>query len=308
MNCIGIIGIGYWGNKVLNTLEKINSIKIKYLCDLNYAALKKYETKYICTTDYNNILQDKDVNIVFIITPLSNHYELICKSLNFNKNVFVEKPICKTIDELNDIIELAKKSNKLFFCDYIFNYSDKINKLKEIFNENKNEILYIELNRENFGNFYKDSNVIFDLLPHDLSIIYKLFDYDNNIKIKNVDKIFNDDLLIKTIINFEINNIPGFINISWLNEEKNRIIKIFCKNKIIIYDDNNDIIKIFNYDISTFNKNIEYKEINNNNEPLYNSISYFLNMINNYDNNLYNSQIIMNEKIIKNIQTAINFK
>jgi predicted dehydrogenase len=308
MNCIGIIGIGYWGNKVLNTLEKINSIKIKYLCDLNYAALKDYETKYICTTDYNNILQDKDVNIVFIITPLSNHYELICKSLNFNKNVFVEKPICKTMDELNHIIEVAKKSNKLFFCDYIFNYSDKINKLKEIFNENKNEILYIELNRENFGNFYKDSNVIFDLLPHDLSIIYKLFDYDNKIKIKNVDKIFNDDLLIKTIINFEINNIPGFINISWLNEEKNRIIKIFCKNKIIIYDDSNDIIKIFNYDISTFNKNIEYKEINNNNEPLYNSISYFLNMINNYDNNLYNSQIIMNEKIIKNIQTAINFK
>lgn len=307
MNCIGIIGIGYWGNKVLNTLEKINSIKIKYLCDLNYAALKDYETKYICTTDYNNILQDKDVNIVFIITPLSNHYELICKSLNFNKNVFVEKPICKTMDELNHIIEVAKKSNKLFFCDYIFNYSDKINKLKEIFNENKNEILYIELNRENFGNFYKDSNVIFDLLPHDLSIIYKLFDYDNKIKIKNVDKIFNDDLLIKTIINFEINNIPGFINISWLNEEKNRIIKIFCKNKIIIYDDSNDIIKIFNYDISTFNKNIEYKEINNNNEPLYNSISYFLNMINNYDNNLYNSQIIMNEKIIKNIQTAINF-
>jgi hypothetical protein len=167
--------------------------------------------------------------------------------------------------------------------------------------ENMDNILYIEMNRETFGIFAHD-NVIYDLLPHDISILNLLF--DSEINITHVDKVYNDTLFIKSIINFSVNNINGIINLSWLNDTKERKIKVFCKNKIIEYSDICDNIKIFNYHLHVKPTHIEQKKLFseeivniNKEEPLRSSIIAAIRMIESNSNHIFEE----NEKISRNI-------
>jgi predicted dehydrogenase len=298
---IGIIGIGYWGPNILRILSHEKHIHIKYICDICDNVLTNYKINFNCTTNYFDILNDPDINIVFIVTPISTHYKLIIDCLKHKKHVFVEKPLCKTVEQMNNIYELCKNNNVKIFCDYTFTHSDKISKLKNIIYENIEDIIYIEMNRETFGIFSYD-NIIYDLLPHDISILKFIF--NDTIKINYVDKIMHNNLFIKSIIHFTINDFNGIINISWLNESKVRKIKVFCKNKIIEYDDINDNIKIFNYYLNVNDNKIEqYKKnideiINiNYNEPLKVSIQQMLKMIENNDENIFNENMNYNKTI-----------
>jgi predicted dehydrogenase len=205
--------------------------------------------------------------------------------------------------ELEIIYNICDINNLKIFCDYIFFYSDKIKKLKEIIHENTDNILYMEMNRETFGIFSQD-NIIYDLLPHDISILKYIF--EDKIVINHVDKIMNESLFIKSIINFNINNIPGIINISWLNEKKVRKIKIFCKDKIIEYNDIYDNIIVFNYHlkVNKFDieqvKNITEEIVNTHKEePLRSSIMSALNMIMYNNNEIFIENRMISESVIE---------
>jgi len=303
MNNIGIIGLGYWGPNILRILGNNSNINIKYVCDICNNILEKYKDKYNCTNNYLDLLNDSSIDIVFIVTPISSHFKLICDCLSYKKNVYVEKPLCKKKVEMEQIYNLCQINNLKVYCDYTFTHSDKIFTLKNIINENKDKILYIEMNRETFGIFSHD-NIIYDLLPHDVSILKFIFE-NSEIKVKHIDKINHSNLFIKSIINFEINDINGIINLSWLNESKVRKIKIFCTDKIIEYDDINDNIKIFNYHLNINGNIIEQNKKNseeilniNYNEPLKKSIDTALLMINNNDNNIFTENFNYNKTII----------
>jgi predicted dehydrogenase len=285
MITIGVIGLGYWGPNILRILTAENNVNVKYICDINENTLVTYKDKFICTTNYQDILKDEDISMVFIVTPISTHFKIILDCINANKHVFVEKPLCKTLDEMKIIYKKCQENNVKLFCDYIFFYATKIQNLRRIVSENINDILYIEINRETFGIFSQD-NVIYDLLPHDISILKLLFNDDFEINIKHVDKVYHGTLLIKAIISFEINTINGILNISWLNDTKERKIKFFCKTKIIEYNDIYDNIKIFNYHLKVNNAVIEQTKLIsedivniNKEEPLRTSITTAINMV-----------------------------
>jgi len=307
---IGIIGLGYWGKNVLRVLESIpEKVKIKYLCDVYPSTLESFKDKYICINDYKTILEDSEIDIVFIITPIETHYEIILNSLKALKHVYVEKPLCTNILELTEIRNKSLEVNRKVYCDYTFIHSSKIIKLQKIIQEyGFNNIILLEMNRESFGKTVQ-SGVIYDLLPHDISILLTLFKgFMNNTDANQVDanqadsnqadsnhlelldckKFYHDNdhhLFFKSILNFKINNIHIIINTSSLNENKVRKIKIYFKDKIIEYDDTSDVIRIFHYYLgkSTENNNIIEKRFNtdeiiniNYNEPLLLSIESFL--------------------------------
>ena len=311
---VGIIGVGYWGLKILRSLSKIEKINIKYLCDVNLENIEKFKDEYLITSNYENILRDDEIEIVFIVTPINTHYKIICDCIKNKKNVFVEKPICKSITELEEIILTSKLNNVKFFCDYIFNYSDKIYTLKSLIGNIEN-IIYIEMNR-NTERVFNSDNIIYDLLPHDLTILYKLFDkLDDKIKINFVDKIcYNSDgLIIKTTIAFEIKNTKGTINMDFISNQKNRLIKIICKDKLMIYDDTTDIIEVYNYILDINESRVLNKFTNqekivaiNYNEPLTTAIKSFLKIINENNNISYEEHIELNKKIVEKIQEINN--
>lgn len=298
---IGLIGLGYWGPNILRVLSSEQNVNVKYICDISESVLNKYKDNFLCTNNYHDILADKEIDMVFIVTPISTHFKIISDCINANKHIFVEKPLCKTMTEMEIIYSKCREHNVKIFCDYIFLYSNKIHCLKNIIMENMDNILYIEMNRETFGIFAHD-NVIYDLLPHDISILNLLF--DSEINITHVDKVYNDTLFIKSIINFSVNNINGIINLSWLNDTKERKIKVFCKNKIIEYSDICDNIKIFNYHLHVKPTHIEQKKLFseeivniNKEEPLRSSIIAAIRMIESNSNHIFEE----NEKTSRNI-------
>ena len=336
MITVGVIGLGYWGPNILRVLTAENNVNIKYICDINESALANYKDKCICTTNYQDILKDEDINMVFIVTPISTHFKIILDCIDAKKHVFVEKPLCKTIAEMEIIYKKCEEHNVKIFCDYIFFYSTKIQKLKYVIsaiksvlsidnvrlelvvqdnsdnsdlsnwvNENINDILYIELNRETFGIFSRD-NVIYDLLPHDISILKTLFNDDTEINIKHVDKVYHGNLFIKAIISFSINGINGTLNVSWLNDTKERKLKLFCKNKIIEYNDIYDNIKVSNYHLKDNNTFIEQRKLIsedivniNREEPLRTSITTAIYMVETNNNNIFHENASISEYVIK---------
>lgn len=326
-----IIGLGYWGKNILRVLESLSDIiTIKYLCDTFQICLEPYKNKYNCITDYNIILEDDEISSVFIITPIHTHFNIILDCISAGKNVYVEKPICMTSRELEIIKTKSIEMNKKVYCDYTFIHSDKINKLKDIIlNEGIENILHIDIRRESFGKTVH-SGVIYDLLPHDISILlilfsgkYKLTELQRSLELLDYKKIYHNNLLFKSALSFRINTNAntttdinkGFyilVNLSSLNEEKIRKIKIYLHDKIIEYDDLKDVIQIFNYHLS---RNLdtgiikeekghteEIKNINYN-EPLSQSIKTFIEILTyNIDKNIrkYDENWKMNE-IITNI-------
>jgi hypothetical protein len=304
MLTVGLIGIGYWGPNILRVLKTENNIRVKYICDKNESVLQSYKNDFICTNDYKDILNDEEINMVFIITNISTHFNIIIDCINAYKHVFVEKPLCRTINEMDTIYRKCKENNVKIFCDYIFFYSNKIRGLKNMINDNIENILYIEFNRETFGIFSHD-NVVYDLLPHDISILKMLF-FDCDISINHTDKVYNQGLLIKSVISFSINNINGIINISWLNNNKKRTIKLFCKDKIIEYSDICDYINEFTYHLSVKNTCIEQmmlttSEVININleEPLRTSIKTALNMVETNNNDVFETNAKISNCVIE---------
>jgi predicted dehydrogenase len=307
---VAIIGLGYWGSNILRVLSNNTNINIKYLCDVNNNNIEKYKDHYQTTNDYINILNDSTISLVFIITPISTHYKIIIDCIENNKHVYVAKPICKTMNELNAIITSSNRHNVKVFCDYTFNYSDKIDTLKKTIG-NPNNILFIEVNRDTHRMFHND-NIIFDLLPHDLTILYKLLN-TSNIKINFIDKVTHDNLIIKNSTYFNIENIKGVINTSFISEKKNRKIKIICNDKIILYDDTSDIIDVLYYEIiktefQLSQKNTSHDKIVSINytEPIAKSIIDCINMITTNDTEPYNKLIELNKNIVKFIQEIDN--
>jgi predicted dehydrogenase len=181
---------------------------------------------------------------------------------------------------MNHIYELADLNGVSVFCDYTFLYSDKIKILKNYVTEYLDQILYIEMRREAFGTFMNDG-VIFDLLPHDASILQFLFGH--NIETKHREHINNQANNIRTVIHFSIGHIPGVISLSRVNCSKVRTITVFCKTKIIEYNDISDILSITDYNIDVTNFGVKgiingREDITNINltEPLRNSVNHFL--------------------------------
>lgn len=335
-----IIGLGYWGKNILRVLESLSDIiTIKYLCDVFSICLEPYKNKYNCITDYNIILEDNEISSVFIITPIQTHFNIIIECISAGKNVYVEKPICMTSRELKLIKTKSIEMDKKVYCDYTFTHSDKIKKLKDIIQrEGIENILYIEMRRESFGKTVQ-SGVIYDLLPHDISILlilfsgkYKLTELQRSLELLDYKKIYHNNLLFKSTLSFRINTnadtnadinsninkgVCVLVNLSSLNEQKIRTIKIYLRDKIIEYDDLKDVIQIFNYHLS---RNLEtgiIKEERQNteeitninyNEPLTQSIKTFIEIIKyNLDKKItkYEDNCKMNEIITSILEKTI---
>jgi len=248
---IAVVGSGYWGSIIINTLIKLGfkniiiydkSIKNKKI------AKKKFKTIKF-ENNFSNILDDKNILNIFVVTPPSVNLTIVKKLIFYNKNIFLEKPGFSNVKDINKIENYLKKSKSKLMFGYIYYYNSYIDKIKTILDKKiLGEIQYISFSRKNLGPIRNDVDVDYDLTSHDLSIIKKLFKKLPIIKSykkysllkKNISDISNLHLKLKDI-NIDINN-------SWLNPNKERLIKIIGKKKMLSFDelDLEAPIKIYN--------------------------------------------------------------
>lgn len=270
---VGIIGAGYWGPNLIRNFSLVDGCKIKYVCDLDKKKLEKLKKTYpsvTFTTKAQDVFSDKNVDVVAIATPVATHFALAKKALLSGKHVFIEKPITKSVAEAEELIKIANKKKLLLHVDHTFLYYPPILKIKEIIDSGElGDLHYFDSQRVNLGLIQPDINVIWDLAPHDISILQFLY----NKKPKSVSATATRHVgkNKEELAHVSVEYATGFVahlHLSWLSPVKLRQVLIGGAKKMIYFDDihPSEKIKIYSKNIE-FVKNIEEDTFN----PVYRS-------------------------------------
>lgn len=246
---IGIIGCGYWGPNIVRNLTSFKRVKVKTVSDLKEDRLNHIKDIFpeIETTEsYLDILNDPLIDAIAIATPVLSHYKIALESLENNKHIFVEKPLTKSSQEAKKLIEKANEKNKILMVGHTFIYTESVKKLKSLVDSGElGEIYYINSQRLNLGLFQNDINVMWDLAPHDISIINFLFDKKPLSVSASGSCHINPNIEDVSMINLKFeNNMSAYIHSSWLDPNKVRKMTIVGSKKMVVYDDIEPIEKI----------------------------------------------------------------
>ena len=254
---IALVGFGYWGPNVARNINANPNLKLHTICDMIESNIEKAKSIYIETVNYDanyeNILNNVNINAVAIATNTGTHYKLIKAALENNKHVYVEKPFTSTIEEALELEALAKEKNLLIHIDHIMIFHPAIKKIKEIISNGElGDILYIDATRTSLGQIRKDVSSMWDLAVHDLSIIDYLMDGVFPKQIKSFgEKIYNTKESI-TFLTLKYDNFFAQIESNWISPIKDRKLTIVGTKKMLVYDD----VKL-SEKLVVYNKNVE---------------------------------------------------
>jgi predicted dehydrogenase len=250
---IGVIGLGYWGPNLVRCFQDIPDCQVVYLCDRDPEKLRLVCERFpdvIGTSDDTDVLRRDRVDAVVIATPTKTHYGLARRALELGIHTFVEKPLATSRDECADLIALAHAEQRVLFVGHVFLYSAAVAKLKEIVSGGElGEICYISSTRLNLGPVRHDVNVLWDLAPHDTSIILELMG-GSPISV-SCSGLAYLDRNIHDVCNLTMqfpNNRIGMVHVSWLDPHKRRVMTVVGSRKMAVYDDIAPLEKIRIYD------------------------------------------------------------
>jgi predicted dehydrogenase len=250
---VAVIGAGYWGPNLIRNFLALDEVASVVACDRDENRLTKMRKSFYgieTAPDHEKTIDRGDVDIVVIATPVSSHHEIAKRALEAGKHVFIEKPMTSSVAEAEDLINIAEQKNLKLFVDHTFIYTGAVRKMKEIITSGRlGEIYYFDSVRVNLGLFQHDVNVIWDLAPHDLSIMdYLLQQRPKAVSAIGSCHVGNDleDIAYLTL-EFE-NNLIAHFHVNWLAPTKIRQTLIGGTKSMIVYDDNQTSEKVKIYD------------------------------------------------------------
>ncbi len=253
MITVGVVGAGYWGPNIIRNFFSSKEFSVKSCADLNQKRLDFINSVYpsIKTTlDYKDIIKDPSIDTVAICTPVFTHYEIASHALQAGKHILIEKPMTSTSEQAEDLINIAEKNNLVILVDHTFLFTNTVRKIKDLIETGEiGDIYYFDSVRVNLGLFQHDINVVWDLAPHDISIM----DYLINKKAESVVATGADHLGsgledVAYITVYYPDNIIAHIHVNWLSPVKIRQTQISGTKKMIVWDDNSPSEKIKVYD------------------------------------------------------------
>ena len=250
---IAVIGFGYWGPNIVRNFSNHPECEVNYIYDLDSNARKRAVSQYpnIEITDNPDIIfDDNEIDIVAIVTPVSTHYPLAKKALEAGKHIFLEKPMVETVAQADDLIRIAKEKNLIGVVDHTFLFTAAVMKIKEIVDSGEiGDMTYFDSVRVNLGLFQHDVDVIWDLAPHDLSILFYITDErPTAVTANGVDHLDNGLVDVAYLTLHYNNNMIANFHVNWLSPVKVRKILIGGTKKMIVYDDMEPSEKIKIYD------------------------------------------------------------
>lgn len=239
---VGIVGLGYWGPNLLRGLIEQPGVDIRYICDLDDERLDSFSRRYpgaAPTSRYEDLLDDPEVAAVIIATPVFTHFELAAAALRAGKHTFVEKPLAPSGAQAAELIALARERDLRLMCGQTFLYSPPVKEVKRLIETDElGEIFFISSSRVNLGLHQRDISVIWDLGPHDFSILlHWLGEMPVSITAAGRDSIVRGiyDVAFMTL-QFP-SGIVANVELSWLAPSKLRRTAIVGSNKMVLYED-----------------------------------------------------------------------
>lgn len=249
---VGVIGYGYWGPNVVRNLQGIDYARVVAVCDKNPAALKRLQQMYpeIATTaDSNELLSSTDIDAVAVITPVWAHFGLAKAALENGKHVFVEKPFTSNTEQADELIDLAEERKLTIMVDHTFLFTGAVRKIRQLVDDGTlGPLYYYDSTRVNLGLFQHDVNVLWDLAPHDLSIMDFLIQEKPEGVIATGEKHLNGHVDVAYMTVYFPRNIIAHINVNWLSPVKVRTTLIGGEKKMLVWNDLEADEKIKVYD------------------------------------------------------------
>jgi protoporphyrinogen oxidase/predicted dehydrogenase len=248
---IAVVGLGYWGPNLVRNLADSETFELAYLCDLRPHVMKPLARRYpaaTCTTQFEEVLRDGTVDAVAIATPVSSHYSLAMSALEAGKHVFVEKPLAASSLQVVELIERAEASGLVLMPGHTFLYSPAVTIIKGLIDSGElGEIYFISSSRVNLGLHQPDVSVVWDLGPHDFSILrYWLDDLPSEVS------AVSRSCLLPAVPDVAFINLRypsgtvAHVELSWLAPSKLRRTAIVGSEKMVVYDDTStESVRIF---------------------------------------------------------------
>ena len=253
---VGVIGAGYWGPNVIRNMVALDACRLVTVCDTDPARLAPIERLYPTVRRENDaraLLADPTLDAVVICTPVHTHFPLAQAALEADKHVLIEKPMAHSIAAASALVELAAARSRTLMVDHTFVYSGPIKAMRALIESGEiGELLYFDSVRINLGLFQKDVNVVWDLAPHDLSIMDHLLQREprwvSAIGSAHFGKLEN---VAYITVRFDGSLIAHF-HVNWLAPVKIRRTVIGGSKKMIVYDDldPSDRVKIYDKGVS----------------------------------------------------------
>jgi predicted dehydrogenase len=250
---IGLIGYGYWGPNLARNFNVNPNLELSAICDFSHDRLKAASALYQqikLTNDPKELFKDTSLDAIGIATPVSTHFDLAKKALQSGKDVWLEKPMTEKVEQGEELIELAEKNRKILLVDHTFVYTGAVRKVKELVDKGEiGDLMYYDSTRVNLGLFQQDVDVIWDLAPHDISIMDYLMPFKKIAVSATGSKYYGNGIVPKALLTVYMDNsIVAHINVSWVSPVKIRQTLIGGTSKMILYDDNQPSEKIKVYD------------------------------------------------------------
>jgi len=250
---IGLIGYGYWGPNLARNFNNNPELELSAICDFSadrLQAASKLYPQIDVVKDADEIFKDTTLDAVGVATPVSTHFDLAKKALLADKHVWLEKPMTEKVEQGEELIELAQKKKKVLLVDHTFVYTGAVRKIKEIVEKGElGDLIYYDSTRVNLGLFQQDVDVIWDLAPHDISIMDYLMPYKKLSVSATGSHYYGNGVIPKALLTIYMeDNRIAHINVSWVSPVKIRQTLIGGTSKMILYDDNQPSEKIKIYD------------------------------------------------------------
>jgi predicted dehydrogenase len=250
---IGVIGCGYWGPNLLRNFAENEGAQLRWICDLDEQRLASMSRRYPMartTTDFRTVVNDDSVDAVAVVTPVATHFKIAKEMLQAGKHVLLEKPLAATVREAEELNELAEQNRRTLMVDHTFIYTGAVRKMKELVTSGElGDLLYFDSVRINLGLFQRDINVLWDLAPHDLSIMDYLIERQpeslSAIGSCHIEKGIEN--IAYLIMKFPGDFIAHF-HFNWLAPVKIRHTLIAGSSKMVLYDDIEPTEKVRIYD------------------------------------------------------------
>jgi predicted dehydrogenase len=248
----GVIGYGYWGPNVVRNLDSLEDVKVLAVADNSPMARRRIHKAYPgvqVTAESSEVICSKDIDAIAVVTPVWTHYDITKAALENGKHVFVEKPFTSSVAQAEELIELAALKKLQIMVDHTFLFTGAVKKIGQLLQEGAlGKIYYYDSTRVNLGLFQHDVNVIWDLAPHDLSIIDHLIKETPEAISATGQTHLNgfEDVAFMTL--YFPNKIIAHINVNWLSPVKVRTTLIGGEKKMLVWNDLEADEKIKIYD------------------------------------------------------------
>lgn len=237
-----LIGVGYWGPNLARNLNSVEGACLKWICDSREDVLAKVAPAYpsaSMTRDFEEVLRDQEVDAVVVATPAGTHFELARRSLEAGKHLLVEKPLAMTTAECDQLIDVSDKRGLKLMVGHTFLYSPPVEKLKSLVDSGEmGDIYYIYSTRANLGQIRRDVNALWNLAPHDVSILLYLLGQDPVVVgAKGITRIQDGiEDVVFMYLDFP-DKITAHVHVSWLDPGKVRKLTLVGSKKMVVYDD-----------------------------------------------------------------------